>query len=92
MTEPTAQDVATFMLKRLNEEDGVLYQEDIVSDIRERYGDEFVYDNENGNPGIDRKVLSEFRKLTQGKVVWSRGEQYWKFREDSDDPKSRMTE
>lgn len=92
MTKPTARDVASFMLGRLNEEGGVLYQADIVSEIRERYGNQFVYDNESGNPAIDRKVLTEFRKLTEGKVVWSRGEQYWRFREGYDDPKSRLSE
>ena len=91
MTSPTVHDVAAFMLKRLNE-DKTLYQEVVVYEIQERYGDEFVYINENGNLGIDRNVLSEFRKLTEGKVVWSRGERYWRFKEDYDDLESRMTE
>ena len=91
MTNPKMHDVAAFMLKRLNE-DKTLYQEVIVYEIQQQYGGEFVYINENGNLAIGRKVLSEFRKLTEGKVVWSRSEQYWRFREDYDAPESRMTD
>ncbi|MFC1793049.1 DUF6953 family protein [Planctomycetota bacterium] len=91
MKSPTVHDVAAFMLNRLNE-DKTLYQEVVVYEIQQHYGAEFVYINENGNLAISRKVLSEFQKLTEGKVVWSRGERYWRFKEDYDDPKSRMTE
>jgi hypothetical protein len=91
MTKHTTHDVAVFMLKRLNEEK-TLYQEMVVYEIQSQYGDEFVYTNENGNLAIDRKVLSEFRKLTEGKVVWSRSERYWRFKEDFDAPNSRMVD
>lgn len=91
MSPPTAKDVANFIVHRLTE-DEILYQEVVVYEIQEKFGDEFVYINQNGNPAIDRKVLAEFRKLTEGKVVWSRGERYWRFKEDYDDPDSRMTD
>ena len=66
-------------------------KEVVVYEIESQYGDEFVYINENGNLAVSRNVLSEFRKLTEGKVVWSRGERYWRFKADFDDPASRMT-
>jgi len=91
MSHPTAKDVADFMVQRLSD-DEILYQEVVVYEIQEKFGDEFVYINQNGNPAIDRKVLAEFRKLTEHKVVWSRGERYWRFKEDYDDPDSRMTD
>jgi hypothetical protein len=91
MIKPTVYDVAVFMLKCLNKEN-ILYQEAIVYEIQKQYGDEYVYPNENGNLAIDRKVLTEFNKLTKDNVVWSRGERYWRFRQDGDNPKSRMTE
>ena len=91
MTNPTVHDVAAFMLKRLNEAK-TLYQEVVVQEIQYQYGNEFVYINENGNLAISRKVLSEFRKLTEGQVVWSRGERYWRFRLDYEAPESRMTD
>jgi len=69
-----------------------LYQEVIVYEIQSQFGDDFVYINENGNLAIDRKVLAEFRRLTEGKVVWSRSEQYWRFKENFDEPNSRMVD
>ena len=91
MRPPTDKDVADFMLQRINE-DEILYQEVIVYEIQEKFGDDFVYINQNGNPAIERKVLAEFRKLTEDKVVWSRGERYWRFKKDYDDPDSRITD
>lgn len=91
MPDPTAKNVADFMLHRFNE-DLMLYQEVIVYEIQDNFGDDFVYTNENGNLAIDRKVLAEFRKLTEGKVVWNRSERFWRSKEDSDDPDSRIAD
>jgi hypothetical protein len=46
-----------------------MYQETVVYEILDRFGEEFVYDNENGNLAIARPVLKEFRKLTEDSVV-----------------------
>lgn len=67
-----------------------LYQETVVYDIQSRFGDEFVYINENGNLAISREILQEFRKLTEDTVVWERGERYWRFRESYDSPGRRQ--
>jgi len=80
----TANDVARWMLSEL-EKDQILYQETAVSDIQEKFGDSFVYDNPNGNLAISKEVLAEFRELTNDRVVWVRGERYWRFREKHDD-------
>jgi hypothetical protein len=58
---------------------------------RPRFGSDCVYENENGNLAIDRKVLSEFRKLTTDDVVWERGERLWRRREDYD-PEGQLAE
>ena len=71
------------MLAQLESEQS-LYQESIVGDIEDKFGSQFVYDNENGNSAIDRKVLAAFTKLTGEKVVWERGERLWRFREKGD--------
>jgi len=81
----TAEDVANWMLSEL-EKDQILYQETAVSDIQERFGNSFVYDNPNGNLAISKEVLAEFRELTNDQVVWVRGERCWRFREKHDDP------
>jgi hypothetical protein len=80
----TAADIAVFMKKRLREEE-LLYQEVVVYEIQEQFGDDFVYDNENGNLAIKADVLEEFKKITPD-VIWMRSERCWRAREDGDDP------
>jgi hypothetical protein len=80
----TPRDVAEWMLGQLKQND-ILYQETAVWDIQEKFGDDSVYENENGNMAISRTVLREFRKLTEKTVVWNRRERYWRFREELDE-------
>lgn len=88
---PTPLEVAVWMRDKVNEENYV-YQEDIVNEIADRFGDEHVYINENGNLSISRKVLRQFRKLTEATIVWERGERFWRKREESDDPDRRQVD
>ena len=74
---PTANDVAKWMLDRLDNTPW-LYQEDTVYKIRAEFGDDFVYSNESGNLAISKAVLREFRKISEGKVVWEKGEKAWR--------------
>jgi hypothetical protein len=78
-------DVAVFMLEQL-ESQQVLYQEVVVYQIIEKFGEEFTYINVHGNPAIDKKVLREFRRLTRDTVVWMRGERAWRKRHEHDPP------
>ncbi|MDM5181751.1 hypothetical protein PO883_31720 [Massilia sp. DJPM01] len=55
-----------------------LEQASAVWNIEKKFGKDFVYDNDSGNQAIDKKVLAEFRKLTDGKAVWERGERAWR--------------
>jgi hypothetical protein len=73
----TVKDVADWMVAQLNT-NKYLDQETAVWEIERKFGTTFVYDNANGNPAIDKKVLAEFRKLTDGKAVWERGERAWR--------------
>lgn len=50
---------------------------------------DLTYTNDNGNLGIDKRVLLEFNKLTPD-VVWSRGSRHWRKREDHDEPGKRQ--
>lgn len=79
----TPQEVAELMLARL-EADDVLYQDEIVYVIERECGDEHVRINDNGNLAIQSNVLKAFRKLTEGCVVWEKGERCWRFRKDYD--------
>ena len=59
-------------------EKGYVYQEYLVHDIQEKFGDDFVYINENGNLAISKKVLNEFKKLKeQNNIEWDRSERCW---------------
>jgi hypothetical protein len=44
----THREVAEWMLKQL-EEERYLYQEKVVFDIEDEFGEEFTYINDNGN-------------------------------------------
>jgi hypothetical protein len=91
MSDISASDVASFMLERLVE-DNCLYQYVVVCEIQDRFGNEFVYTNDNGNLAIDKKVLVAFRKLTEETVVWSRRERCWTFKGDYDVSASRVAD
>ena len=83
-----AKDVAEFMMKELKENE-CLYQQDVVYDIEEKFGEEFVYENDNGGLSIDKKVLAEFRKLDDKNVVYEKGQKMWRFRDDDDEEGKR---
>lgn len=78
-TGPTPASIAAWMLHEL-ERQQFLYQQTVVYEIAERFGDEFVYYNNHGNLAIDRRVLKEFRDLTGDSVVWDRSERLWRKR------------
>ena len=81
--------IAEWMLGEF-EKKGELFQVDAVMIIEKNFGAKFIGSNDNGNQSISPKVLSEFRKLTEGSVVWSRSEFCWKRKASSDS--GRLTE
>ena len=81
----TPAQVAQWMLDELKRVK-YLYQKTVVYDIEKKFGDEFTYENDSGNPAIDKKVLAAFRKLTGDSVIWERGERMWRAREKQDEP------
>lgn len=85
----TNRDVAEWMVSQLDKLPE-LYQEDAAFRIMAKFGKEFVYDNENGNPAINRDVLNLFRKLTAETVVWERGTRLWRKRAKLDEPGRRQ--
>ncbi|MGR3972518.1 DUF6953 family protein [Shewanella sp. 1180_01] len=80
--------VAEWMLTQF--QGRMLYQEEIVWRMKNEFGNEYVYTNDNGNYAIDKKVLAEFRKLTEGKVTWSRGEKAWTMEREGQTFESRQ--
>ncbi len=79
----TATDVAAWMVEHLKAQTW-LYQETVVWEIQQQFGDDFVYENQNGNVAIGKEVLAAFRKLTGDDVVWERGTRMWRQRTQYD--------
>jgi hypothetical protein len=72
----TDSEVAAYMLDNFS---GTwLYQDVIVQKIKEECGEDFVYTNANYNLAISKNVLKEFRKKTEGLVVWERSDKSWR--------------
>lgn len=71
-----AHEVAEWMVKELRFA-GILHQEKAVSYIKEHFGAQFIYTNENGNESIDKEVKKAFRKLHNGKAAWDRDGFFW---------------
>jgi len=78
----TAKDVAAWMAKQMTT-GALLYQETVVGEIRDEFGADFVYENDNGNLAIAKEVLKEFRILTPD-VVWMKGERAWRKKEPNE--------
>ena len=85
MSDPTAASVAAWMAEEI-ETKGYLAQEDAVDTIAGRFGEQFTYLNDSGNPAIHRAVLRKFRKITETTAVWERGERAWRKRSRGDSP------
>jgi hypothetical protein len=83
-------DVASWM-KATIESSSMLYQEIAVAQIRQLFGDEFVYINDAGNFAILKAVLKAFKALTADTVVWDRGERVWRMRQQYDPPGRRQS-
>lgn len=81
----TPDDVAQWMLSELKRVK-YLYQETVVYDISSKFGEDFTYYNDSGNPAIGKKGLAAFKKRTGDSVIWERGERMWRFREKHDEP------
>jgi hypothetical protein len=89
-SQHTAAQVAEWMLEELKRE-GTLDQETAVSEIEDKFGEQFVYANENGNPAIGKDVLAAFRKLTKDSVVWIKEDRCWRMRDEDDQPGRQQT-
>ena len=90
MTNVTAFDVAKWMIKELDEQE-YLDQEWTVWEIQDLFGDDFIHEKENGNLSIAKNVLKEFRKLTEGEVVWMRSEKAWRRLYEDEEYEGRQT-
>jgi hypothetical protein len=91
MVEDSPAEIAKWMLCAL-EERKVLYQVEAVEMILRQFGGQFLTTNDSGNTSIRKDVLKEFRTISEGLVVWERGERMWRYREKYDEPGKRRQE
>lgn len=80
-----ATEISLWMKIQLDK-DGCLYQEDVVNYLVKKGENAFLRDNSDGNLVLERKLLNEFRKLTEVDVVWVKPDKYWRFRVPEDEP------
>ncbi|QJD86554.1 DUF6953 family protein [Cohnella herbarum] len=72
----TTVEVAEWMFSELKNA-GVLYQTAAVNHIKEQFGEQFIYVNDNGHESIDKEVKKAFKRLHGGKAAWDRDAFYW---------------
>ena len=65
----TPKQVAEWMIAQLEVEEE-LYQQKTALHIQEMFGEEFTTLDANGDLGISRKVLYQFKKLSGDTIVW----------------------
>lgn len=80
-----AESIANWMLSRI-EQDGCIYQDDVVDYLVKAKEESFLRENSEGNLVVGREVLDAFRKLTESTVVWVKPDFYWRFRVAEDEP------
>jgi hypothetical protein len=81
----TSADVASWMVSEV-QHSGYLLQSRAAIEIKRRFGDHFVYRNNNGNLAITKEVAALFNIMTADCVVWSRKQFMWRPRRPDDKP------
>lgn len=74
--EVTAQEVAEWMVKEIRFT-GTLHQTAAIKYVKENFGEQFVFVNENGNASLSKEVKKAFRKLHGGRIAWDRDGFLW---------------
>ena len=79
------KEVSLWMLIQ-QDNDGCLYQDDVVDYLLKAGADALIRENSDGNLVLHRKLLTQFRKKTEDNVVWVKPDKYWRFRVPEDEP------
>ena len=60
--------------------DGCLYHDDVVDYAIKKGAEDLLWENADGNLVLRGELLSAFRRLTDGTVVWVKPDRYWRYR------------
>ncbi|WP_336502879.1 DUF6953 family protein [Microbacterium paraoxydans] len=89
----TAEQIAEWMMARIVEGGrNRTYQRRLVPQIRELFGEAWLYKNQNNNWAIDRRVLKAFGPLKTQNVLWDKGSQAWRIVDDEELERVRARE
>ena len=84
MQKPAATpDEVAARLWELLRADGILPHAGAVSDIRMRFGERFLREDENRTVALDPVVLAAFERLMQDRAAWDGDAQMWVLTEDA---------
>ncbi|MCX4577346.1 hypothetical protein OHB41_30035 [Streptomyces sp. NBC_01571] len=93
MSETDAQAAAQWMLAQITDSRShELFQMDAADHVAKHFDPGLTYVNDNGNLAISKEVLSAFRKMSEGTVIWERGARYWRLRNDRDPEGKRQAD
>jgi hypothetical protein len=76
----TPNDVVQWMFDEVMRRE-FLDQATAPHEIQMKFGKEFIYENENGNSGIEPYVLTAFEELSGDSIAWVRPLRHWRKRQ-----------
>ncbi|GLX67214.1 DUF6953 family protein [Paenibacillus glycanilyticus] len=72
----TEQQIAEWMVHEIKNR-GNLRQEEAIAHVKEHFGEQYIFVNENGNASLEKEVKKAFRKLHKGRIAWDRDGFFW---------------
>lgn len=76
METTTEQQIAEWMVNEIKFR-GMLRQEEAIEHVKQHFGEQYIFVNENGNVSLEKDVKKAFRKLHKGRVAWDRDGFFW---------------
>ncbi|MGP0970030.1 MULTISPECIES: DUF6953 family protein [Serratia] len=71
--------MTSWMMNRL-QQDGCLYQQDVVDHLIKMDNEIHLKENADGNQVLSTKLLNNFRVDSGENVVWVKPDRYWRYR------------
>ncbi|MDN4600741.1 hypothetical protein P5G61_05850 [Paenibacillus sp. F6_3S_P_1C] len=87
------KEIAQWLYDKILEEQ-VVFQYDAVREVEKKFGEKYIYVNDNGNKAIDKKITSAFRDINKDNLIeWDRYDFKWVLRlsdEEAEDLLNRL--
>lgn len=72
----TEQRIAEWMVNEIKFR-GMLRQEEAIEHVKQHFGEQYIFVNENGNASLEKEVKKAFRKQHRGRIAWDRDGFFW---------------